>query len=421
MRPPDSKPEGVSSSAVQSGENEKRPRPRAAPAVLIYVVLGVVLFNMTAYRGSKVAVTLFAIELGVEQIYIGVVVAVYSVFPMLLGLYAGKLADRLGVRKPMIAGTLGLSVALFVPFVFPSVPALFLSSTLIGASWVFYNVCAQNLMGILSVPATRARNFSNFGLCMAAGSFSGPMLAGFSIDYAGYPYTYLFLSASPIVAALILVSMRVPEGLGKGKVAEEHATYSSNLISNKPLRRTLITSAIVLTGTDLFQFYMPIYGSSIGLSASAIGIILGAFAVAAFVVRLVMPKLVKRWSPDTVLVWALFIGGFMYCVFPFFDDPVVLAALAFVLGLGLGCSQPLSLMLVYERAPEGRSGEALGLRLMLNNLMHIVIPLAFGSIGTAFGVTPVFLSNAAIMTAGGVLSRRRKAEAPLRNDRKPDA
>ena len=42
----------------------------------------------------------------------------------------------------------------------------------------------------------------------------------------------------------------------------------------------------------------------------------------------------------------------------------------------------------------------------INNFMHIAIPLIFGSIGTAFGVAPVFFSNAAIMTLGGVLSRK---------------
>jgi hypothetical protein len=64
-------------------------------------------------------------------------------------------------------------------------------------------------------------------------------------------------------------------------------------------------------------------------------------------------------------------------------------------------------MLIYDRAPEGRSGEALGLRLTLNNFMHIAIPLIFGSIGTVLGVAPVFLANAAVMTAGGLISRKR--------------
>ncbi len=376
----------------------------------IYVVLTVVLLNMTAYRGSKVTVTLFAVDLGIAQFWIGAIVALYSVFPVLLGLYAGKLIDRLGVRGPMIGGTLGVSSALLVPFVLPGTPALFASAALLGATWVFYNICAQNLIGILSDPQSRARNFANFGLVMSGGSFFGPMVSGFSIDHFGHAQTYLHLAVLPFASAMILLALRsMPKGLGKGKVSEEHGSYSASLLANKPLRRTLITGAIVLTGTDLFQFYMPIYGASIGLSASAIGMVLATFAVAAFVVRLGMPAVVKRWGADTVLLWSLFIGAAAYLVFPAFDRAVLLAAVAFVLGLGMGCSQPLSLMLIYDRAPAGRSGEALGMRLTINNSMHVAIPLLFGAIGSLFNsAAAVFLANAAIMTAGGMLSRKRK-------------
>jgi MFS family permease len=333
----------------------------------------------------------------------------FSVFPMLLGLYAGKLTDRLGVRTPMIGGSVGVGLGLLVPCLFPAVPALYVSAALIGASWVFYNVCAQNLVGDLSNGETRARNFSNYGLVMAGGSFAGPLLVGFSIDHLGYAPSYLVLAAVTLSAACVTYYVRVPPANDKTVGAGEHSSYSANLMKNAPLRRTLITSGIVLTGTDLFQFYMPIYGRSIGLSASMIGIILGMFAVAAFVVRLVMPKLIKRFGADAVLIGSLYMGAFAYLLFPMFKTPLLLALMAFVLGLGMGCSQPVSLMLIYDRAPPGRSGEALGLRLMINNFTHIVVPLLFGSLGTAFGVAPVFIANAAILGAGGILSSRAKS------------
>jgi hypothetical protein len=46
---------------------------------------------------------------------------------------------------------------------------------------------------------------------------------------------------------------------------------------------------------------------------------------------------------------------------------------------------------------------------MINNFTHIVVPLLFGSLGTAFGVAPVFIANAAILGAGGILSSRAKS------------
>ena len=63
--------------------------------------------------------------------------------------------------------------------------------------------------------------------------------------------------------------------------------------------------------------------------------------------------------------------------------------------------------MIYGRAPEGRSGEALGLRMTINNFTHMVTPLLFGAIGTAFGVAPVFLMNAGMLAFGGILTGRK--------------
>ncbi len=375
----------------------------------ISLVLFVVLLNMSAFRGSKVLVSLFALELGAPQIMLGVIVALYSLFPMLLALYAGKLTDRFGVRWPLALGSLGIALSLALPGVLPSLHMLYVSALLIGASHVFYNISVQNLIGMLSTPETRTRNFSNFSLVIASGGFLGPLIAGVSIDALGHATAYLCIAVTPAISAAIM--FRARRGLaalrgGKSKSAEE-AVYAVGLLANAPLRRTLITSGIILTAIDLFQFYMPIYGHAIGLSASAIGMVLAMFAAASFIVRIIMPRLVSRFSEEQVLTASIFIAAGTYLLFPLIESGVLLAAIAFLLGLGTGSGQPLTLMMIYSRAPEGRSGEALGLRMAINNLTHLTVPLLFGALGTAFGVAPVFLANAAMLGAGGMLSRRR--------------
>jgi len=49
------------------------------------------------------------------------------------------------------------------------------------------------------------------------------------------------------------------------------------------------------------------------------------------------------------------------------------------------------------------------LRLAINNATHVIIPLAAGSIGSVFGVGPVFWINAMMLAGGGVLVRRGSA------------
>ena len=59
-----------------------------------------------------------------------------------------------------------------------------------------------------------------------------------------------------------------------------------DLLKIKPLRDTLIASGIVSAAWDVYQFFMPIYGRSLGLSATAIGAIMSAFAISIILVRL---------------------------------------------------------------------------------------------------------------------------------------
>ena len=71
-----------------------------------------------------------------------------------------------------------------------------------------------------------------------------------------------------------------------------------------------------------------------------------------------------------------------------------------------GSAQPLTITLTYTYAPKGRSGEALGLRIMANKVTQIGVPLLFGGMGAALGAAPVFLATGGFLLAAGMLSLR---------------
>jgi len=73
--------------------------------------------------------------------------------------------------------------------------------------------------------------------------------------------------------------------------------------------------------------------------------------------------------------------------------------------------QPLSLVMTYNRAPAGRTGEALGMRFTVVNVTHMVIPMAAGTIGAALGVVTVFYANAALLLGGGYAHYRSEKKA----------
>jgi predicted MFS family arabinose efflux permease len=120
-----------------------------------------------------------------------------------------------------------------------------------------------------------------------------------------------------------------------------------------------------------------------------------------------MPLMVKRLRQWVVITSAMAIAGAAYSIFPFVSSVVPLMALSFVLGIGLGCAQPIIMSLLYEASPPGRQGEAVGLRTSLLNGSHTLIPLASGALSAAAGMAPVFWLLAAFLLGGAWFARQR--------------
>jgi len=78
-------------------------------------------------------------------------------------------------------------------------------------------------------------------------------------------------------------------------------------------------------------------------------------------------------------------------------------------------------MLTYHHAPPGRSGEALGMRLTVNKITQISIPLVFGGIGAVFGLAPGFWANAAFAAGGRNRFGEGSRAAAVKEDRGPSA
>jgi MFS family permease len=382
--------------------------------VIVYLAVLMSLLQGIGMRGAKIVVSLSALAQGATPFQVGVLAALFAAFPLLLAVYAGKISDRIGVAKPILAGSVILSAGIAVPLVMPGLPGLVVAATLVGLGHIFFHVSIHNLIGAYGEGEARTRNFATFALGASIAAFIGPSLGGFSIDLWGFPASHALVA---VIALLPVVVLLAYPKLVPARAAHSKAEGggSIELLRSPGLRRTLLMSGVTLTGIELFTFYFPVYGRSIGLSASAIGMVMSSYAVAAFLVRMGMPRATRRLGELGVLTASLFIAGTVYFTVPYVDSAPLLAVIAFLLGVGLGCAQPLTIILTYNHAPPGRSGEALGLRLTVNKLTQIVVPLAFGAMGTAFGLVPVFWANGAFLLTGGFLSLAERKITAARN------
>ena len=369
----------------------------------IYLVFAISFINGAAMQAARVALPLYALELKASPLTVGILGASFAVLPLLLSVPAGRVADRFGSRWLLILAALGGGLALLVPYFEPGLAAVFIAATVIGLAFGIYSVSLQNLVGLLSSPDARAQNFSNYSLANSAANFLGPLIAGFSIEHSGHAEACLYVAVLTLLPIAILAILSGSLAAGSRQVAPVHSGIRS-LLAEPGVKKTLAASSLLLAGQDLYRIYMPVYGYAIGLSPSIIGIVLAGFSAAAFAIRLVMERLIARFKVEKLLACSFYVAALCLVLIPLFEDAVLLALISFIFGLGMGCSQPIITMLMFSNSPQGRSGEALGLRMAVVHFTRLVGPVAFGAIGSTLGLFPMFLANALMMGAGGVLS-----------------
>ncbi len=360
--------------------------------------------NHSVLTGGRVAASLAALEMGVSTFSIGLLLSFYALLPMFLSVPGGRWVDRVGMRLPMLAGTGLLVFAAMVPLLAWDIGGLYLSSITMGLGFMMFHLAIQKATGVIGGEAARKSNFSLLALGFSVSGFIGPVLIGVAIDLFGHRLAFGFLALAPLAAwiglhrfpfARLLPHEPPPVPDPAGAPAR-----LVDLVATPELRRLYLSVVLLSSVWDVHQFMVPLYGAKIGLSASKIGLVLSAFALATFLVRMALPVLARRIAEWPLILSAMSVSAVIYLLYPFFPSHGAMVALSFTLGLGLGVAQPMVMVVLHHASPPDRVGEAAGLRLTLINGTQTFLPTAFGAFGGAFGLSVIFWGVAAMVGSG---------------------
>ncbi|MGG1946844.1 MFS transporter [Trinickia sp. NRRL B-1857] len=352
----------------------------------------------TALTGGRVAVSLSAIGAHTSPLTLGILIALFAVFPMLLALHTGRWIDRIGIQAPLFIGVGLATLGCLGPVCLVSTGALIWASSLIGAGFMVFQVAMQNLLG-QSEPSRRLHNFSRLAVTQSVSAFSGPLLVGGVLGLFGYRMTFAVLALLPATATAILLTQRAHLLHATGGTTYGHTGYTRSLLTTSSVRRILIANTVLSGAWDTHAFMLPLYGAAIGLSATRIGTIMSAFALAAFFARLSTPFTRARLSSATLLALAMACAAGVFMLYPLVNGLEQLLALSFLLGIALGTSQPNVMALLHEVTPPQQIAEAIGLRIALVNLTQFAVPLGFGALGSTLGTLPLFWGYAFVLAA----------------------
>lgn len=372
---------------------------------LLALILGQISLH-SCMAGVRMAAPLQALQQHLGPGAVGVLMALFAAAPVVLALPAGRMADRHGYHRPLhIAVALSIGGGLIAAFTGHYL-AMCVAALMTGAGTNIGLITIQRTAGRMAVDGTeRMRVFSWLGLAPALANVVGPVTAGAMIDLAGFRSAFALLMLMPLGA--LLFSRFVPaEAPPSESSAHQRSRTSWDLLRSPALRHLLLVNWLLSASWDVHTFVLPILGHERGLSASAIGGILGLFAVSVASVRFVIPFVAHRLTESQVIAGAMVAVAMIFAAYPFVHSAWLMACCAVLLGFALGAVQPMVMSTLHHITPEERHGEAIAFRSMAINMSSTVMPLVFGLAGTAIGAAYLFWVMGAAVGAGSVPARR---------------
>lgn len=362
--------------------------------------------------GMRLAAPLLALREGYSAAAVGALLALFALTQVFLSLPAGRYADRHGLKRPVGWAVGVASAGAAGALVWPSFPMLCLAALLTGGASGAAMIALQRHVGRAAHGSEQLRRvFSWLAIGPAVSNFVGPFFTGLLIDHAGpVPGSTEGYRAAFALTALLPVAtwfwVRATVELPPIAAAEGGPRPRAwDLLGDTGFRRLLLVNWLLSSCWDVHTFVVPLLGHERGLSASVIGSILGAFAIAAAAIRVLMPLVAARLKEATVVMWAMVTTASLFAVYPLLPNAWALGLCSVLLGFALGSVQPMIMSMLHQITPHHRHGEALGLRLMAINASSVAMPVLFGSAGALIGVAGLFWVVGGVVGLGARVAR----------------
>jgi MFS family permease len=356
-------------------------------------------------------ITYRAIEIDAGATAIGLIGAIYALFPVLLALKFGSWVGKYGEGKFLVVGTFSLIVSCTSLLFTNNVPTLAIATALAGLSHLALMVGGQTMVALRAPKSDYNRLFGYYTFSASLGHTFGPVIAGLLAGSLanGMPEhsNYAFYFAILLSSIALIPTFKWRNNSPTVKAAEEQSnTWSAakSMLSRKEISLAVFISMAISSTLDLLVIFLPLLGKERAIDPALIGLIISLRAVGSMGSRLILGKVSQHIS-DRALLLSTTTVSMLACVgMVYTNSAVILGALVFIAGFSSGFGQPLTMALISHRTKADERALAVSARLTGNRLGQFVLPVAAGLLANGAGVGAVFWSMAALLGASLVAS-----------------
>ncbi|MBB5321740.1 MFS transporter [Marinobacter oulmenensis] len=388
------------------------PDTTARPGALrdLMVVTWALTLAMLANTMLMLTVPLKALELNIGPSVIGLVVSAPYILPLILAIPMGGYVGRIGAKKTIIAGGLGMAAGPVFSLLMPNLAGLLITQMIAGMSNMVLIIAAQALISGLGKGKALERYFGWYTTGMSGGQLLGPLLAGYLIDHHSISHSFVAIMVFPLISAASAfgLSPLANQGTPAGKSTSGYRAQWRLLRQNRGLQLSMVIASVALFVMSVHSGFMPVYLEGLAISAAMVGVLISLRALTSMLVRLVMSRVID-WlggRTRTIQFAALCVTVSLMLTGLAGDQVLFLAVLAIAMGVAGGLSQPLSMVILSESVDTAQRAPSLALRLMGNRLAQAVAPLVMGLSAELWGFPVAFaLCSAVLLLFFGLWAR----------------
>ncbi len=362
---------------------------------------------------------LFADELGISTVAVGLTLSVFAFARVLLNIPVGILCDQYGCRLALVGGPVVTTVGMVGSGFAEGLSPLLFWRFLAGAGSAMYAMGAQVYLAEIAPPESRARFVSMNHGALLIGVSVGPALGGLTAEGLGLRAPFFIVGAiagltsvyawfglpemqerSTMLAASHDASEKGTQSREAGREEKEASPGESGAWRHLLFSRDFF--AVCLVGFTLFgtragsrNTLMPLIGDEeFGLTVGSIGLLFAVLSLLGFLFLLPSAAVSDNHGRKWAIVPGMSSLVVGVAVMAFAPGAALFVAGSLLLGIGAGMAGPVVATCVVDIAPAELRGVAIGMYRTVSDMGNVLGPIVLGFLADSMSVRTAMAVNA---------------------------
>lgn len=398
------------------------------------LALAIALFAFVACQSLNNGTPLYIARIGGSTGFSGALILVFSASAAVARLFAGRIIDRFGRRRIMIAGASFMIAGTALALLFPGIHAQIALRAFQGLGFACVTTASATVAADV-LPAERlGEGIGYYALGQSLGMAIGPALGIYlcSLVFA----ESLFVGAAAVCAVLFILVWscnyekhveRLPESSEYRQMEERRRKVAEELVEDDLAQaEEEVTAAEERTYRGLSRFferrafvgaipmlficfafaiptsYTALYAQTLGYANAGLFFFIGAIAMTAS--RFFGGRLLDIVAPRILFLGTNLCGIIMFMMMGFANSELMLYGAGLFFGVSMGFAFPLLNSMAIKNTPAQRWGAANAMFFLANDLGVGIGACAWGFVVDAWGFFPIMMGGALMFAVSYVIA-----------------